>query len=72
MVNKPNGYRPMSINKKSKRSEQLKTEKVPLPYDEWKKQLKIQKPKEPIYQIGDDYITLNDVLDMYQDYYFSF
>jgi hypothetical protein len=72
MVNKPNRYRPRSLNNESKRSEQLKTEKEPLPYDEWKKKLKIQKPKDPIYQIGNHYITLNEVLEMYEDYYFSF
>lgn len=52
--------------------EQLKTTKEPLPYDEWKKHLKIQKPNNQIYQIGDEYITLNEVLEMYEDYYHSF
>jgi len=52
--------------------EQLKTTKEPLPYDEWKKHLKIQKPNNQIYKIGDEYITLNEVLEMYEEYYHSF
>ncbi len=53
-------------------SELLKTEKQPLPYEVWKDNLNMQKVEDTIYKIGNDYLTINDVLEMYEDYYNSF
>ena len=53
-------------------SEQLKTEKEPLPYAEWKANLNMQKVEDKIYKIGNDYLTINDILEMYEDYCHSF
>ena len=50
----------------------LKTVNEPLPYAEWKANLKMQKIEETIFKIGNDYKTMNDLLDMYGSYCNSF
>ena len=51
---------------------ELKTVNEPLPYAEWKANLKMQKIEETIFKIGNDYKTMNDLLDMYGSYCNSF
>lgn len=53
-------------------NEQLKSEKEPLPYAEWKANLNMQKVEDTIYKIGTDYLTINEILEMYEEYYHSF
>ena len=51
---------------------ELKTINEPLPYAEWKANLKMQKIEETIFKIGNDYKTMDDLLDMYGSYCNSF
>jgi len=51
---------------------QLKTENKRLSYDEWKEKLNVQKVEETIYKKGDHFMTINDILEMYNEYCSSF
>jgi hypothetical protein len=53
-------------------STQLKTENKKLSYDEWKERLNVQKVEETIYKKGEHFMTINDILEMYNEYCSSF
>ena len=50
----------------------LKTKSERMTYTEWKAKINPQKVKDSIYKIGNDYKTVNELLEMYETYFYSF
>jgi hypothetical protein len=57
---------------RSKRSEQLKTNNNALNYFEWRRKNGYKPYLDPVAIKDGELIKLNDLLDMYEDYYNSF